>query len=172
MKKTGKYSLVVIALLLSSMAFSQKTPEGLSKQRERKNSVDLTIGGSGLFLSANYSRTIVAKQTYFMNASVGIGTVIMIGGISVPHQLTFNIGKRSSFLELGMGGTYWTGKSNESGYTETINSYYISPIVGWRKNFNNNLVFRVYANPLFYISGEQSEYAVTPFMGICLGYNF
>ena len=172
MRKFRNYSLLVFGLLLSSIVLSQETTNDLNKHRLRKNSIDLTLGGSGLFLSANYTRTIIVKPNYFVSASVGIGTVIMIGGVSVPHQLSFNIGKKSSFLELGLGGTYWTGKSNESGYTETISSYFLSPVVGWRKNFNNNLVFRVYANPLFYISGEQSDYAITPFMGISLAYNF
>ena len=170
--KTRGFSLMFIGLFMSTMAFSQVNSDVTDNQKVRKNSVDLTLGGSGLFLSANYSRTILVKPSYFVNASAGIGTVVMIGGVSVPHQLTFNFGKKSSFLELGLGGTFWTGKSNDSGYTETISSYYLSPIVGWRKNFDNNLVFRAYANPLIYISGAQSEYAVTPFMGISLGYKF
>jgi hypothetical protein len=100
------FSLIVLGLLLSSMAFSQEISDDLSKHRIRKNSVDLTLGGSGLFISANYSRIIMVEPNYFLNASVGIGTVIMIGGVSIPHQLTFNFGKKSSFLELGLGGTF------------------------------------------------------------------
>lgn len=170
MKEIRIISLVGLCLLLSVIAYSQEN-EDLS-ETVKKNTVDLTVGGTGLFVSVNYSRILLIKSNYFINTSAGIGTVIMIGGVSVPHQLTFNIGKKSSFLELGIGGTFWTGKSNESGYTDIINSYYISPIVGWRKNFKNNLVFRTYANPLFYISGEKSEYQITPFMGISLGYSF
>jgi hypothetical protein len=173
-KKTRlkSHSLIVVGLLMTTMAFCQEKQDDLGKSKVRKNSVDITLGGSGLFLSTNYSRVIMAKPNYFINASVGIGTVIMTGGITLPHQLTFNFGKKSSFLELGLGGTFWTGKSNDSGYTETINSYYLSPIVGWRKNFKNNLVFRVYTNPLFYISGEESEHTITPYAGISLGYSF
>ena len=106
MRKVRKYNLIILGLLLSSMALSQETHESISKHRIRKNSVDLTLGGSGLFISANYGRIIMVEPNYFLNASVGIGTVIMIGGVSIPHQLTFNFGKKSSFLELGLGGTF------------------------------------------------------------------
>lgn len=170
--KTRNFSLMLIGLFMSTMAFSQVNSDVTDNQKVRRNSVDLTLGGSGLFLSANYSRTILVKPSYFVNASAGVGTVIMIGGVSLPHQLTINFGKKSSFLEVGLGGTFWTGKSNSSGYTETVSSYYLSPIVGWRKNFKNNLFFRVYANPLIYVSGEKSDYAVTPYAGISLGYSF
>lgn len=174
MKTIRNNSLIVLCLLLSSMVFSRGNYEDLSKSLKRKNIVDLTIGGTGLFVSANYSRIISVKSNYFIDASVGIGSVPYIGGISLPHQLTFNFGKQSSFWELGVGGTYWSGKSNASAYTETINSYQISPIIGWRKNFKNNLIFRVYANPLIRISGENyiEDYSIVPYLGVSLGYTF
>lgn len=132
------------------------------------------MGGTGLFVSVNYSRILLVKSNYFINASVGIGTVPFTGGITLPHQVTFNLGKKSSFLELGIGGSYWSSKSNSSGYTETVNSYQLCPIIGWRKHFNNNLIFRAYANPLFHISGENyiEDYSVVPYLGISLGYSF
>ncbi|MCK5137059.1 MAG: hypothetical protein KAR19_14835 [Bacteroidales bacterium] len=174
MKKKIRFSLIAFCLLLSPIVYSQENNGDLKKILERKNSVDLTIGGTGLFLSVNYSRILAVKSNYFINTSVGIGTVPFIGGISLPHQVTFNLGKKSSFLELGIGGNFWSGKSNSSGYTETINSYHISPIIGWRKNFKNNLVFRAYANPLIYLSGEHflENLSVTPFLGVSLGYAF
>jgi len=165
-------SLIIVGLLVTTIALSQEKQDVLGKSKVRKNSIDLTLGGSGLFLSTNYSRVIMAKPNYFINASIGIGTVIMVGGITLPHQLTCNFGKKNSFLELGLGGTLLTGKSNDSGFTETTSSYYLSPIVGWRRIYKNNLVFRVYANPLFYGAGEKSKYTVTPYAGISLGYSF
>jgi len=109
-----------------------------------------------------------------MTSSVGIGTVPFVGGFSLPHHLTLNFGRNSSFLEVGIGGSYWQGKSNASGYSETESSYQLCPIIGWRKNFENNLVFRVYANPLVHISGVYyiENYDVVPYFGIGLGYCF
>jgi len=56
-------------------------------------------------------------------------------------KLTFNLGKKSSFLELGIGGTYWTGKSNASAYTETINTYQISPYYRMKKELQKQFAF-------------------------------
>jgi hypothetical protein len=166
--------LVGLFLILSLMAYSQENNSNLRKRVERKNTIDLSVGGNGLFASVNYSRILLVKSDFFITTSVGIGTVPFTGGITLPHQVTFNLGKKNSFLELGVGGSYWSGKSNASGYTETINSYQLSPIIGWRNYFNNNLIFRIYANPLFHISGEYyiENYSVIPYLGISLGYGF
>lgn len=55
------------------MAFSQENNSDLSKTFKRMNSADITIGGTGLFIFANYSRVIAVKSNYFINASVGVG---------------------------------------------------------------------------------------------------
>lgn len=165
--------LIGMCLLLSVTVYSQENNANLRKS-VMKNSIDLTVGGMGLGASINYSRILLVKSKYFINASVGIGTVPSIGGITIPHQLTYNFGKKNSFLELGVGGSYWSGKSNDSGYTETLNSYQLSPIIGWRKHFKNNMLFRIYANPLFHINGEYyiENYEVIPYLGVSIGYNF
>jgi len=174
MKKIRIECLFGLLLLLSIMTYSEESNSNSKKIVERRNNVDFSVGGNGLFASVNYSRILLVKSNYFINASVGINTLPFVGGITLPHQVTFNFGKSSSFLELGIGGSYWSGKSNASGYTETINSYLLSPIIGWRKHFKNNLIFRAYANPLFHISGEYyiEDYSVIPYLGISLGYSF
>lgn len=105
---------------------------------------------------------------------IGIGATLFPGGITLQHKVTLNFGKINSFIELGISGSYWLSKSNASGYTETINSYQLSPIIGWRKHLVNNLVFRVYTNPLFHISGEKyiEDYTIIPYLGISFGYRF
>ena len=174
MKKIENRSLIILCLFISLTVYSRENNNALSKTLQRKDTVDASIGGTGLAISTNYSRIITVQSSYFINASIGIGTVPSVGGITLPHQLTFNLGQKNSFLELGLGGSFWSGKSDASGYTETLNSYHISPIVGWKKNFENDLVFRAYANPLFHISGEYfiKNYSVIPYLGLALGYDF
>ncbi|MCD4681259.1 MAG: hypothetical protein K8S00_12815 [Bacteroidales bacterium] len=172
MKKFRAYYLIIYCILLFSVTHSQNNT--LRNTIIKKNIIDISLGGSGLFLSANYSRVIFITSKYFVNTSVGIGTVPFVGGFSVPHQISFNIGKENSFLELGIGGSYWSGKSNSSGYTETLYSYNLSPIIGWRKNFKSNMSFRAYLNPLIHISGEYyiENYSVVPYLGVSIGYAF
>ena len=161
--------VLFVLLLVSSATFAQE-----QNIYPVKNSFDLTIGGMGLGLSVNYSRTISVKEKYFVAASAGIGTLPFLGGYSIPHQVTFNLGTNGNFMELGLGGNYWNGKTNSSGYTESTYSYQLAPIIGWRKHFKNNFIFRVYANPLFHVSGEYfyNGNAVVPYLGMSLGYGF
>lgn len=173
-----KISFTAVLLYLSIGAFAQDT---VSVQEERvpkfeinkKNAVDLSVGGTGLFVSANYNRIVWAQPDYFMASSVGFGSIPIIGGFCFPHQLTVNIPQNKYFWEFGLGGSYWNGKSNSSGFTETIHSYHLSPIVGYRQQMDK-LVFRAYINPLIRISGEYllEDNAVLPYLGVSLGYCF
>ena len=138
------------------------------------NAIDITFAGSGLVISANYSRKLFVRPGFFMNASLGVGTVPSSGGLTVPHQITLNLGRRQSYLELGVAGTYFTGTSNASGFTERLYSYQLSPLIGYRRYFFNRMVFRAYLNPLFHISGEYylENYAIIPYVGISIGHSF
>jgi hypothetical protein len=173
MNRIKQLSISLMLLLISVIVFGQKE-NNANNPILKKNTIDLTVGGSGLFLSINYSRIVLVKSNYFLNASIGLGVIPIVGGTTIPHMLTANFGKKSSFLELGLAGTYWTGESNTSENAEKMNSYNLSPIIGWRKQFENNLLFRVYTNPLINISGENyiENHTVLPYMGISLGYSF
>jgi len=162
--------VLLLLIFISGGVVAQNSNENQIK----KNSFGLSVGGMGLGLAINYSRTIVLKDNYFIEASTGLGALPFVGGYSIPHELTLNLGSESSFLELGLGGNYWYGKTNSSGYTESAYSYQLAPIIGWRKNFKNNLLLRVYANPLFHVSGEYfyENKDVVPYLGVCLGYRF
>lgn len=174
MKNIKVIGIIISCMLLSSLTYAQGCAGNLSETLQRKNAVDVTLGGTGLAISVNYNKIILVKPNYFVSAAVGIGSVPSVGGLTVPHQLTFNFGKNSNFLEVGLGGTFWSGESNASGYTETLNSYQISPIIGYRKYLKNNFVIRVYANPLIHISGEYyiEDYSIIPYLGLSLGYTF
>ena len=168
--------LLTIVLLLPLFAASQNTTADLTTQNINRNSIDITVGGTGLFLSTNYNRVLFVQPSYFVNAAVGIGSVIIAGGLTVPHQLTMNFGKKNSFLEVGVGGSYWTGKDDtiDPATAKNIHSYNISPILGWRKNISKHFVFRIYASPLIHISGEYiaNNQAITAFGGLSFGYSF
>jgi len=174
MSNALKFGFLSSLIAMTLSLHSQNDDNEHSSHFVNKNSIDISLGGLGLFVSANYARTLMVRPTFFVVASAGIGTVPGIGGISVPHQITFNLGKKTSFLELGVGGSYWTGKSNSSGFTESINSYNLSPIIGWRKIIKSSFVFRVFASPLIHVLGEYyiEDYSVVPYGGVSFGYCF
>ena len=159
---------------LSAPGNAQDRDSALTESLKLKSTIDITFGGSGLVISANYRRKLLIRQIYYINVSLGAGTVPASGGLTLPHQLSLNLGRKSGFLELGVGGTYWTGTSNRSGYTERIYSYQLSPLIGYRRYFYNRLVIRVYANPLFYIAGEYylEDYTIIPYAGLSIGHSF
>jgi hypothetical protein len=146
----------------------------LTEALKSKNTVDITFGGSGLVISGNYRRKLIIRPAYYMNVSIGVGTVPLSGGVVIPHQISMNLGRRKNYLELGMAGTYWTGLSNTDGIAERIYSYQFSPLLGYRRHFFNQLVFRAYFNPLFHLSGEYylGNKPIIPYLGLSLGHSF
>lgn len=173
MNRIKKISVSLMLLFMSLVVFSQE------ENREdiyliKKNSINLTAGGSGLFLSFNYEKYFFIKTNYYLSASVGIGFIPISGGVTIPHMITYNWGKKSNFLELGLGGTYWSGTRNNTDKQESVNSYNLSPVIGWKKHFKKNMILRIYTNPLINVFGENyiEDLTVMPYLGISLGYTF
>ncbi len=170
-----KKQLTLFLLLLWTISLvAQKIDFTKAQAVQQKNNVSLTLGGNGLFLSASYDRIISVKPGFFVDASAGIGIIPGVAGPVIPHQVIFNLGKKSSFLELGLGGTYEWHKTDASGFTETESSYHLSPIVGWKKIFKSHLLLCIYANPMIHIFGVYiyENRGILPYGGISFGYSF
>ncbi len=167
-----KQLALFIMLLMAFPVLAQKKPFSRQEALQRKNNVSLTLGGNGLFLSLGYDRVLAAKPGFFVDANVGLGFIPMTGGVNFSHQLVFNLGKRTSFLMLGVGGTYLWSKSDASGCTKTKTSYHLSPIVGWKKIFRSHLLFTVYASPLISVYARGCYNPVIPYGGASFGYTF
>ena len=157
---------IITSLCIITLAVNGQE-RNLQNSLVKKNAVDFTLGGQGILGSLNYYRVLTVQPGYFVNFSVGAGTAYMVGGTTFPHQLTINFGKKSSFLEMGVGGTFWTGKDTSTGTFDNVSSYVTSPVLGWRKHFDNNFTLRIYANPLM-----NSLEEIIPFGGISFGYRF
>ncbi len=127
-------------------------------------------------MSVNYGKVLDQHEDYFITGVAGIGMFPPLGGTGViwtlPHQITISIGKNIHFVEIGTGGSYATGKTNASGYTESFYSYNLSPILGYRLQLRNGVVFRAYLSPIVHLSGEfiLEDYKVLPYLGLSLGY--
>ncbi|OYT16032.1 MAG: hypothetical protein B7C24_10005 [Bacteroidetes bacterium 4572_77] len=161
---------ILLLLLGSSTLFAQEEKPAITK----KNQLNFTLAGSGIGVSLNYGRNFLITPKHFIEISVGVGSVPFSGGLSVAHQITYNMGENGNFLELGLGGTYWQGTENATANQEMINSYHIYPIIGYRKQFKNNILFKAYINPLIHLSGEYlyENNDVVPYGGLSIGYSF
>jgi len=169
-----KILFIVFAFLFTLPVLAQKKDLAREQALQRKNSVALTFGGTGLFLSVSYDRILVVKPDYFVEASVGIGVFPDIAGAIIPHQIIINKGKKTSFLMIGLGGTYEWHKTDESGFTKSVTSYNLVPILGWKKLFRSHLLFSIYASPLIHIAGIYlyGGYGIIPYAGVSFGYTF
>ena len=174
MKRLLLYCLLVVSVALPAHAQEVDRDSAMTETLKLKNNIDITFGGSGLVISANYNRKLLVRPEYYLNASMGIGTVPASGGMVLPHQLSFNLGKRESYLEMGIAGTFSTGTSDASGIIERQYSYQLSPIIGYRRYFFNSMVFRAYLNPFIHIAGVHliKDYVVIPYAGLSLGHAF
>ena len=160
--------VIVLLFTVSGLKAQQSTIENLPQ-----NSVDLSIGGVGMGFTFNYGRVVAKKPGYLVIASLGAGSVPSVGGLSIPHRVSFNFGKKNSFLEAGIGGAYWSGRE-DSAEAPRIHSYQLAPIIGWRKYFKNHWLFRLHATPLFTVSGTNflNNKDIVFYGGISLGYAF
>lgn len=164
---------VMTALILSVGVMNAYSQDGQTII-PKKNQLGVTIGGNGIGVSLHYGRSFLISSTRFMEVVVGVGSVPFAGGISVPHQITYNLGKNGNYLELGLGGTYWQGTDDATANQTSISSYQIYPLVGYRKQFRNHILLKAYINPFVHISGvhlyENND--IVPFGGLSIGYSF
>jgi hypothetical protein len=82
------YGLLAVCLALPAHAQEIDRDSAMTETLKLKNTIDITFGGSGLVISANYNRKLLVRPVYYLNASMGIGTVPASGGMVLPHQLT------------------------------------------------------------------------------------
>ncbi len=174
MRRIFAYGFLTACLLAQTQAQVIDRDSAMTEALKCMNTLEIGFGGSGLVISASYQRKLLVRPKYYMNTSIGAGTVPLSGGIVIPHQFSLNLGQRESYFELGAAGSYWTGLSNASGFTERLYSYQLSPLIGYRRQFFNKLVFRIYANPLFHIAGEYylENWTFIPYLGISMGRAF
>ena len=171
--KTIKFlTLIAISLLVTTSIFSQE--ETQKKFSVPKNSTYINLNMPFFAPSIEYGRVLHSGTKGFLDASAGIGSISFAGGVTVPHKLSYNFGKKSSFLEVGVGSVYWNGTTNASGYTERESSYNLGPVLGWRKYTKKHFFFRIYMNPLILspISNDFEDIFYILNTGFSFGYSF
>lgn len=165
-------SIITLFLLISITLYSQnKTDDDFIIP---KNSVFLNLNMPFFAPSVEYGRVLHAGSKGFLDGMAGIGSISFAGGVTLPHKLSFNFGKENSFLEVGIGGVYWNGTTNHSGYTERESSYNFGPLLGWRKYIKKQFFLRIYMNPLILppVSNDFKDTYYILNTGFCFGYSF
>lgn len=142
--------------------------------RPRKNSIYGELLGSGFLLSVNYEREIHRTEKLQVNFRIGFGSAIFINAVPLTG-INFLIGKKKSYLELGMNGIRTIAFDFFAG-TGGIGDYVLAnPIIGYRFQGEEGFIFRASLTPFFQLYDPQDwipDETFVPFAGISFGYKF
>ncbi len=159
----GMIFLVICGVLLTI------NPNDVSAQREAKNAIYVSLGGTGLFYSVNYDRMLSDKVGF----RLGFSTFYVFAAVrTFPVTLNYLLGSGSHQLELGAGAVIvnvseseifeflFEGEGSGVAVTGTF-GYRLQPQDG-------GYVFRLVLTPLF----GYFDSGFIPWFGVSLGYSF
>ena len=166
------YAQVILTLICIVLSVNFTSAQKKNYHLERKNSINFTNAGLGLLMSVNYGRVLDRQPNYFIEVTGGLGKTFRNKGFSLPVQGTFNLGPKNNFIVAGLGTTYWRGTKKET--TSKVGSFYVAPILGFRKFFYNHYFMRVHFSPLLRVAGTQFNESkrFSPHFGATFGYTF
>jgi len=78
----------------------------------------------GILSNFPWGSSTYSSNTTNHNLSSSPSLYVSEGFFTIPHQMTINFGRNSSFLEAGLGGV--------AVFAPEVTNYYLYPIVGWR----------------------------------------
>jgi hypothetical protein len=110
----------------------------------RKNAVFSELGGIGYFVSLNYERMFYLNDFTFVAWRMGISPMGPIGTLSTA--LTFNVGTRTDFLELGAGTGYYYAIGDNYDGDQSVNYSYVAPCLGYRRISKSGFLFKTYVS--------------------------
>lgn len=141
----------------------------------RAQNVFIELGAAGLFFSANYDIRF-SQQRDGLGGRLGIGTWTHSGTtfVTVPLQVNYLLGGKSSFLEAGAGATLLTLNNPYPGnplvgkhFTVPNSTVLPTATIGYRyQPFKHGINFRANFDPMLL------EGAFIPYFGLSAGYTF
>jgi hypothetical protein len=164
-----------LVFLLFPITLSAQTEVPTPANRPMHN-LNLSLLGDASLVSINFEVLTRIHKNAFISTALGVGyqelfdlTIIgpvrnenTSGFMSIPHHVTGNFGFKRGFLEMGLGGTYFTGKIDKR--------YVLYPILGFRLQplKQDRAVFKLFINiPIT----EISDIWFVPF-GTSIGVSF
>ena len=131
-----KFVIGFIFIWISAECCGQKT--------EFKSAVSVEFLGLGFGFSGNYDFMFGHSEKGFFDARVGAGYFpggsFVSSTATIPHAIMYNFGGNRKFLEVGIGGTYFSAVGK---------GYLLSPaIIGYRSITQSGFQFRIYSQLL------------------------
>jgi hypothetical protein len=171
-----KINLILLFLTIGNLLVGQTINE--NENKDPLNSININFFGGASMLSLNYSRIIPTPIPIFIDTKLGVGynstfELCLWGScntpekfITIPHHITGNLGKKRSFLEFGVGGTFFIGDNS-------TRTYFVYPIIAYRfipfKKYRVN--FRIYTHYPIFRAESAKNIIFVPF-GYSIGLSF
>lgn len=166
--------ILVMLFNISTVLLSQSTSE--SADSRPLNSIYLNLLGDASLISVNYERQFLVRPNLLISSKLGLGfnnefQLCLFGGcpppekyVTIPHNITGNLGKGRHFLEFGIGGTIISGNTRKP--------YILYPIVGYRflPLKSKKLIFRVFGQ--FPFTGDDDIDIFFIPLGVSFGISF
>ena len=126
-------------------------------QKTARNCIAFNILGDGSIMSIDLENFFGIGPRLFWSGKIGIGyaqatthALSLFGPnpdtppeylVTIPHQITANLGKKDIYFEAGLGGTLLLGSNSR---------YFLYPVVGFRMAAWKTVYIRIFGNiPLF-----------------------
>ncbi len=161
--------LIVLSLLPLALSYAQDEPTPTIERSDF--TISLNMAGDISIISLGFEKLYFIKPAFAITGKIGLGINSEFSlsdnpantYFVLPHHVTANFGKRKSFLELGIGGSYMTGSQ--------VSEYFVYPMLGYRLHpFNNpGFSFRVW---LFFPIGQISRLEETNILIVPYGLSF
>lgn len=148
---SNHYVFLVFLLLQVNLSAQTELPPPVNRPMHNLN---LCLLGDGSLVSINFEVLARIHKNAFISTGLGVGyqesfDLTIIGPVknentsefmSIPHHVTGNFGFKRGFLEMGLGGTYYTGKIDKR--------YILYPILGFRLQplKQDRAVFKLFIN--------------------------
>ena len=163
------FFILVIIFFCNLITYSQENKTETTNQRAQ--CVFGELGGNGLMFSANYDIRFAKKQNGFGGrAGLGFFTSIFGSGVTFPLGVNYLLGKRSSYLEAGLGVTIanFTDSDLFRDLLEGQTSAAFVPSLGYRyQPLSKGFTGRIFVSPFIFTEGGAEFWA-----GLSAGYKF
>jgi len=136
----------------------------------KRNTVYIEAGGNGLFGSANYEWQLTKQPGLGIRIGVGFYSEnAFYLTVPVGVDYLFSLKNSKSFIDAGLGATWTRINGNLFGDSKNTNSdHFVNfvPSIGYRRQTNENLMWRISLTPI------ANKFGLVPWLGLSIGKRF
>jgi len=171
MSDFNKYSALVFAIFCNSLSVTAQVSD-VSLPVRPMNAIFWSVGGGATYMSFEYERLFGRDKSFFLSAGAGMGSALSDDETkytTLPFHFSGNLGRGSSFLECGIGGTLIFDHPEKDGISYFLLGYRLALPVKHRIAFTFRIKLDI---PLNYrnVVGEGDPQFIPAGMGLGISF--